>query len=135
LAGDMVDLAFSPDGSQLASASSLNVVHLWDVASGAELAATVGHTPYISATAFSPDSSTLVVADWDKNVWLWDTAARQELNSSLAVPGVTNTGLRSESGLAYSPDGSLIAISDGFDATLLDAAGSPAGKLDLNGTL
>ena len=45
--GNIVDLAFSPDGAQLATASSANVVKLWDVASGDEIAATVGHTNYM----------------------------------------------------------------------------------------
>ena len=135
--GDIVDLVFSPDGSQLLSASSLHAVQLWDAASGSEIMSTVGHTNYISAVAFSPDSTRLVIADWDENVWLWDTASRQQLNFTAPVPNVTYTGLANDTMLAYAPDGSLLATTDGFDVILLDAAsGSEVRRLtDCNGSL
>ncbi|MBZ0278628.1 MAG: WD40 repeat domain-containing protein [Anaerolineae bacterium] len=120
--GDIVDVTFSPDGKQIATASSLNVVQTWDAAAGAAALATVGHTNYISAAAFSPDSATLAIADWDKNIWLWDTAARQQLNFTTPVPAGQATSSENLTWVAYSSDGRLLAVSDGFDAILHDAA-------------
>lgn len=129
--GDMLDLAFSPDGTQVATASSANVVQLWDATSGAEVSATVGHTNYMSAAAFSPDSATLAITDWDRSIWLWDTAARQELHFSPVIPAGQSTISQNVSWLAYSTDGRYLAISDSFDAILLDpASGAEIRTLD-----
>lgn len=116
--GSLLDLAFSPDGAQLAVASSANVAQLWDTASGALLLATVGHTNYMAAAVFSPDSATLAIADWDKHIWQWDTASRQELHLTTPLPDMVGTGLRNDTMLAYSPDGSLLASTDGFSIAL-----------------
>ena len=135
-ADDIVDLAFSPDSAALATAGALHTVELWNVASSSPIAATVGHTNYVSAVSFSPDSATLAVADWDKNVWLWDTAQRPELNFSTSVAEAGYTGLRNDHMMGYSPDGGVLVSADGFDVLLFEAAtGNPLGKLDCNGTL
>ena len=122
-AGNLIDLAFSPDGSQVVAVSTLPGVSLWDVASGTEVASAVGHTPYMAAATFSPDSSRLAIADWHKNVWLWDTAAMQELNFTTPLPELGFTGLRRDTMLEYAPDGSVLAVSNGFDVILLEPSG------------
>ncbi len=118
--GNIVDLAFSPDGAQIVTVSSAPGVMLWDAASGAEIARAVGHTPYVSAAAFSPDSAVLAISDWDGNIWPWSTAGMQELNFTTPAPELVSTGLRNDQMLGYSPDGSVLAASNGFDVILLD---------------
>ncbi|VFN01706.1 MAG: WD domain-containing protein, G-beta repeat-containing protein [Candidatus Kentron sp. G] len=53
-------VAFSPDGSMLASGSFDNTVRLWDVATGREIARLTGHGSLVRSVAFSPDGSRLV---------------------------------------------------------------------------
>jgi WD40 repeat protein len=130
-AGDIVDLAFSPDGAQLALAGSGNLAQLWDTANGAQLMATVGHTNYMAAATFSPDSALLAIADWDNQVWQWDTASRQELNFTTPLAELVGSSLRNDTMLVYSPDGTLLASTDGFDITLTDpATGSEVNRLE-----
>ncbi len=120
--GDVLDIAFSPDGTQLVTASAQPAVQLWDAASGAEIAAAVGHTAYMSTVSFSPDSATLALTDWNKNIWLWDTASMKQLNFVTPINGVSSSGTENITNATFSPDGKLVAVTDGFDVILFDVA-------------
>ncbi|KAI9684565.1 MAG: hypothetical protein M1822_005653 [Bathelium mastoideum] len=66
-------IAFSPDGTQLASASFDTTVRLWNAHSGTALLTLKGHSENIRAIAFSPCGKQLVSASDDKTVRIWDT--------------------------------------------------------------
>jgi WD40 repeat protein len=69
-----MSVAFSPDGSILASGSSDKTVRLWDAATGAHLHTLERHADAIMSVAFSPDGSILASGSSDKTVRLWDAA-------------------------------------------------------------
>jgi WD40 repeat protein len=70
--GNIVTVAFSPDGLTLAAAGGDRVVKLWDIETGQELASLAGHEGFISSLAFSPDGRTLVTAGQDNLVGLFE---------------------------------------------------------------
>ncbi len=67
---DVSDLAFSPDGTRLASAGYDKRVMLWDMATG-ESRRLLGHTAGVKGVAFLPDGRALVSIGLDGTVRLW----------------------------------------------------------------
>ena len=59
---DWSAVAFSPDGSKLATASDDRTAKVWDAATGEELSTLTGHDDFVASVAFSPDGTRLVTA-------------------------------------------------------------------------
>src|SRR5262249_26167917 len=66
------NVAYSPDGRRLASASDATV-RLWDAATGQEILTLRGHTARGLRVASSPDGRRLASASQDRTVRLWDS--------------------------------------------------------------
>jgi WD40 repeat protein/serine/threonine protein kinase len=98
----VTNVAFSPDGTKLASGSNDMSVKLWDMRDYKLLQTLSGHTESITSVAFSPDGTKLASASFDKTVKLWDVMTGQFLRT-----------LSGDSDLvfdaAFSPDGDTIA--------------------------
>jgi WD40 repeat protein len=94
----VLSVAFSPDGSRIASGSKDRTVKIWDARSGNEVATLVGHQQAVTSVAFSPDGSRIASAG-DNIVQVWDSGS-----------GALARTLRPAMGrMAFSPDGSRIA--------------------------
>jgi WD40 repeat protein len=74
-----LSVAFSSDGTTLASGSADNTVKLWDVRSGQEVATLKGHASSVWSVAFSSDGKTLASGCDDKTVKLWFAATDEEV--------------------------------------------------------
>ena len=104
-------LAFSPDGSVLASASHDKTIILWNLQQRQALATLRGHEGEVEHLSFSPDGSLLASASWDKTVILWDVKKQQ----ALATLHEHDDWIEH---LSFSPDGSLLA-SASWDKTII----------------
>ncbi len=103
-------LAWSPDGSMLASADDDGTVRLWD-ASTNQLSYTMKeHRGSVLCVAFSPDGKIMASGGWDGTLRLWDTTTGKQLS----VPGGHYPFVLSTT---FSPDGRTLA-SGGSDDTV-----------------
>ncbi|KAK0731912.1 quinon protein alcohol dehydrogenase-like superfamily [Lasiosphaeris hirsuta] len=95
-------VAFSPDGSRIASGSEDETIRIWDAKSGKEVRKLEGHSGWVSSVAFSPDGSRIASGSWDETIRIWDAKSGKEVRK---LEGHSNW----VSSVAFSPDGSRIA--------------------------
>jgi WD40 repeat protein len=66
-------VAFSPDGTRLATGSSDRSARVWDAATE-QCLLEVRHDETVTAVAFSPDGTRLATGSSDKSVRIWSVA-------------------------------------------------------------
>jgi WD40 repeat protein len=124
LAGVTWSVAFSPDGSLLASASQDGVARLWDPYTGELVRRLSGHEAAVNFLAFSPDGTMLITGSDDGTGRIWNVQDGSSLIELEGQPqGVTS--------VAWSPDGKLLATTS-YDGTVFirDAtSGEPVHRL------
>jgi WD40 repeat protein len=103
-------VAYSPDGTRVASSSWDGTARVWDAATGEPLVVYGEHTDVTASVAFSPDGETILTTSADGTARLWDADTGETLQifddgaHSVVLVGV------------FSPDGQLILTTnvDGF---------------------
>ncbi len=104
-------VSYSPDGTQVASASADHTVKIWNLETGEELQTLTGHESWVSSVSYSPDGTQVASASADRTVKIWNLETGEELQ--------TLTGHQDwVYSVSYSPDGTQVA-STGDDGTII----------------
>ncbi|MBI5671369.1 MAG: WD40 repeat domain-containing protein [Chloroflexi bacterium] len=119
----LTSVAWSPDGSRIASSSLDGTAKVWDVTSGEIISTTSTPTLGRGELVWSPDG-TKIADVWVEDVRfeIWDAATGQ----SIRIVGVPSGGVILT--IAWSPDGTKI-VSDGGDDSILRIWDAVTGEL------
>jgi len=115
-------VAFSPDGTLLASGSYDKTILLWKISDSrmpVRLSEPlVGHFSFVNSLAFSPDGETLISAGDDRNLFIWDISNPERVLLPRNVSKAHNAPINM---IIFSPDGTQLAsASDDNSVSLWD---------------
>jgi WD40 repeat protein/serine/threonine protein kinase len=110
--GEVMGVAFSPDGTRIVTGGQDRMAKVWDARSGKSLLDLKGHRAPVTSVALSPDGTRIVTASWDQTAKVWDAQTGTQL---LDLKG--HTGLVRS--VAFSPDGTRIATAGDDQAVRL----------------
>src|SRR5208283_3938953 len=77
--GEVLSVAFSPDGRYVLTGSEDKTARLWDAATGQQIRTFEGHKDEVTSVAFSPDGQFVLTGSWDTTTHLWDAASGKQL--------------------------------------------------------
>ena len=95
-------VAFSQDGTLLASGSNDGIIRLWGVAARVQIATLKGHIHGVGSVSFSPDGALIASGSEDGTVKLWEVATRQNIAT---LEGHTHW----VEAVSFLPDGALVS--------------------------
>nr|WP_320060305.1 hypothetical protein [Planktothrix agardhii] len=104
----ILNIAFSPNAEQIATASKDKTVKLWS-RQGQLLHTLIGHDSWVNSVTFSPNGEMIVTSSDDGTIKLWDDQGKL-LKTIIADQGYVLS-------ISFSPDGKFIA-SAGYDNTV-----------------
>lgn len=96
-------VAFSPNGSLLATANTSGLIYLWNLSRGELLTTLNQHQRRVNAIAFSSSGEILLSGSIDRSVKLWQVSTGQMIQS-FGNPGGEITSI------AFRPDGQAFAV-------------------------
>jgi WD40 repeat protein len=114
--GEIYAVAWSPDGTWIATASGDGTAIVWDGRTGERLATLAGHEEAVSKLSWSPSGDGIATASDDGTARLWDAATGEELFSLSSHEGAVYA-------VVWSPSGDrVVTASDDATARVWDTA-------------
>ena len=106
--GSINEIAYSPDGTRLAVASSIGI-WMYDTQTGEALDLLAPNTG-VESVSFSPDGEILATGNWDSNVRLWHATTGELLQTIPGHPSRLHFFQAPRNNVVFSPDGNTLAV-------------------------
>jgi WD40 repeat protein/DNA-binding SARP family transcriptional activator len=107
-------LAFSSDGTMLASTVADGTAIVWSVATSERVAELKGgHAGQVTTVAFAPGDKTVATGGSDGRVVLWDIGTAEALGAPLIARALDGEPVSGILNLSFSPDGRWLAATGG----------------------
>src|SRR5260221_105640 len=106
----VMEVAWSPDGTRLASASNDGTAQVWGAANGGHVYTYRRHAGRVNAVAWSPDGTRLASASNDSTMQVWDAASGGHVSTHFGH-------IERFATVAWSPDGSRLASGSEYDTS------------------
>ena len=106
LGGQVLSVAWSPDGRELAAANQDGVVRIWDVRKRKLVRRLRGHTGWTRGVDWSPNGDLIATSGADGMIRVWDAGNGKELR-------VVRAGGQEAWSVPWSPDGERLVSADG----------------------
>ena len=139
---DVYSVAFSPDGSKLASGSLDNDIKIWDGTAAANtstpIATLSGHSNGVRTVAYHPSGTKIASGSDDTTIKIWDATVTANTSTPIATISAHSALIHS---VAFSPNGSKIASASKdyiikiWDASKLDDTTPTAPLITVLGNL
>lgn len=99
--GSVNDAAWSPDGSQVLTASNDRTVRIWDVVTGEELGRLIGHSGAVLSVEWHPERDEILTASEDRTARIWNAKTGEEIGKISGHDGAITEA-------KWSPDGNQV---------------------------
>ena len=103
--GEIAEIKYSPDGTQLAVASGIGV-WIYNTSTYQEIDLLTGHTALVKGVAFSPDGKTIVTGSWDGTIHVRNRITGTHKKRFIGHDLWTNA-------ITFSPDGKMLVTGSG----------------------
>jgi WD40 repeat protein len=100
--GGVNAVAWSPDGTRVATASSDQTARVWDAVHGQPVTPPLAHHGGVNAVTWSPDGTRVATASDGQTARVWDARSGQPVTRPLAHQSLVKA-------VAFSPDGTQVA--------------------------
>lgn len=109
--GEILSVAFSPDGKTMVIGTSEKKLFIWDVSKWQIIKTVEENDDRVTALVFTPDGKVLASGDRKDRVYFWDTTTWKTTAKIKAYSGIE--------ALSFNQDGSLLAIACGKEKAML----------------
>jgi protein HIRA/HIR1 len=110
---DVIDIAWAPDDSMLASCSLDNLVIVWDPTTGQRVHTLKGHTSFVKGVAWDPIGKFLASQSDDKSCIVW-RVDDWSVVSKITEPYQSSMGATFSLRLCWSPDGKAVTTCNSY---------------------